>query len=78
MQSVGSKVIRQVGFPVGRTGSSNLRTNTMVKAWVMDDSKDDCRLPHQLDPPQPVTVDELSKLGIKYYSIDVTDGEKYQ
>uniref|UniRef100_T1ITN9 Acireductone dioxygenase n=1 Tax=Strigamia maritima TaxID=126957 RepID=T1ITN9_STRMM len=44
----------------------------MVKAWYMDDSEDDQRAEHHLNPPKYVTLDELKKLsGVLYWQIDV-------
>lgn len=42
----------------------------MVRAWYMDSSSDDQRLPHQLEPPEPVTIDELRKIGVDHSYID--------
>lgn len=48
----------------------------MVQAWYMDSSDADQRLPHQLDPPQPVSMDYLTKIGVLYWKIDVDNIEK--
>ncbi|XP_031570315.1 1,2-dihydroxy-3-keto-5-methylthiopentene dioxygenase-like [Actinia tenebrosa] len=42
----------------------------MVRAWYMDSSDEDQRLPHQLDPPQPVSLDQLKQLGVLYWKLD--------
>ena len=39
----------------------------MVHAYYMDSSTDDCRLPHQLSPPQPCALEHLAKLGVLYW-----------
>ncbi|CAI5475715.1 unnamed protein product [Closterium sp. Yama58-4] len=40
------------------------------EAWYMDDSSDDQRLPHRLDPNQPCSLETLSELGILYWKLD--------
>ncbi|XP_065184468.1 acireductone dioxygenase-like [Sycon ciliatum] len=43
----------------------------MVRAWYMDSSADDQRLPHQCEPPKPVALDELRDLtGVLHWQID--------
>lgn len=39
----------------------------MVRAWFMDDSDQDQRLPHHQDPPKYVTLDYLMNLGVEYW-----------
>ncbi|XP_063375492.1 acireductone dioxygenase [Cydia amplana] len=51
----------------------------MVKAWYMDDDKNDQRAEHHRNPPQFVSLDELyKKTGVEYFSLNVdtheTDG----
>ena len=41
----------------------------MVKAWFMDSSDEDQRLPHQLDPPQPVSLEDLENCGVLYWQV---------
>lgn len=41
----------------------------MVQAWFMDSSNADQRLPHQLDPPQPVSLEDLSNSGVLYWKV---------
>lgn len=48
----------------------------MVQAWYMDDSVDDQRLSHQLDPPQFVSLDTLKELGVLYWHFDPTNYDK--
>ena len=43
----------------------------------MDDSTADQRLPHKLEPNQPVTLDELKDIGVLHYFIDVDDNGDY-
>lgn len=46
----------------------------MVRAWFMNyDTSVDQREPHQFDPPRPVSLDDLQKLGVLYYKIENTD-----
>ncbi|XP_064653144.1 acireductone dioxygenase-like [Lineus longissimus] len=42
----------------------------MTEAWYMDDSLEDQRLPHRLDPPQPVSYDGLKKIGVLYWKLN--------
>jgi len=48
----------------------------MVQAWYMDSSEADQRLPHQLDPPEPVSLDYLKKVGVLYWKIDADNFEQ--
>jgi len=50
----------------------------MVQAWYMDSSDEDQRLPHQLDPPQPVSLADLEQLGIVYYNIEIDSEGEYK
>ena len=43
----------------------------MVRAWFMDDSSEDQRKPHMTDPPQFVSLDDLKKLGVLYFEVDL-------
>ena len=44
----------------------------MVKAWFMDSSDEDQRLPHQLDPPEPVSLEDLKNCGVLYWKVEYT------
>ena len=44
----------------------------MVKAWFMDSSDEDQRLPHQLDPPEPVSLEDLKNCGVLYWKVNHT------
>jgi len=47
----------------------------MVRAWYMDDSEADQRLEHQMDPPQPVDIDTVTKLtGVLYWKVNNNAG----
>ena len=35
----------------------------------MDSSDEDQRLPHQLDPPQPVSLEDLANCGVLYWKV---------
>jgi len=50
----------------------------MVQAWFMDSSDADQRLPHQLDPPQPVSIESLAKIGVLYFNINVDDQGEFK
>uniref|UniRef100_A0A3B3BBN2 Acireductone dioxygenase n=1 Tax=Oryzias melastigma TaxID=30732 RepID=A0A3B3BBN2_ORYME len=39
-------------------------------AWYMDSSDEDQRKPHRLRPHQPVSLDELKKLGVFHWRLD--------
>ena len=42
----------------------------MVRAWLMDDSKEDQRLPHQREPPHPIPLDTLQQItGVEYFQV---------
>ncbi|XP_063040591.1 acireductone dioxygenase [Engraulis encrasicolus] len=41
-----------------------------MEAWYMDDSDEDQRLPHKLDPNQQVTTSELEHLGVFYWKLN--------
>lgn len=41
----------------------------MVSAWFMDSSDEDQRLSHQLDPPQPVSLEDLANCGVLYWKV---------
>lgn len=40
-----------------------------MRAYFMDSSTEDCRLPHELDPPQPVSKEHLAKVGVLYWHL---------
>ena len=46
-----------------------------ISAWYMDSNESDQRLPHQQQPPKPVSVDLLSSLGVLHWS-GITGGEE--
>jgi 1,2-dihydroxy-3-keto-5-methylthiopentene dioxygenase len=41
----------------------------MVHAYYMDSSSEDQRLPHQLSPPEPVSLEQLAKIGVLYWNM---------
>ncbi|XP_069106159.1 uncharacterized protein [Argopecten irradians] len=47
----------------------------MVKAWYMDDSNEDQRLPHQR-PGSDVTLDQLRDIGVEYFNINPENYEE--
>ncbi|XP_044146207.1 1,2-dihydroxy-3-keto-5-methylthiopentene dioxygenase [Bufo gargarizans] len=47
----------------------------MVQAWYMDDSAEDQRKPHQLQPNRPVSEQELQRLGVHAYKLDADNYE---
>lgn len=44
----------------------------------MDESSDDQRLPHHLDPPQFVSMDDLKQVGVLYWNFDPNNYERDQ
>ncbi|MCO5575517.1 hypothetical protein L7F22_029318 [Adiantum nelumboides] len=47
-----------------------------LEAWYMDDSDDDQRLPHHLDPKQYVSLDKLAELGVLHWVLDADSYEQ--
>jgi len=45
----------------------------MVQAWYMDSSDEDQRLPHQLTPNEPVSLEKLAAVGVLHWTIDAED-----
>ncbi|XP_066531074.1 acireductone dioxygenase [Hoplias malabaricus] len=41
-----------------------------IESWYMDDSSEDKRLPHKLTPNEPVTLEELQKLGVFHWKLN--------
>ncbi|XP_076833921.1 acireductone dioxygenase [Brachyhypopomus gauderio] len=40
------------------------------EAWLMDESTHDQRLPHRLEPNQPVSLEELQQIGVFYLKLN--------
>lgn len=40
-----------------------------LEAWYMDSSDEDQRKPHRMNPNQPVSLNELKKLGVFYWKV---------
>ncbi|KAK1310644.1 1,2-dihydroxy-3-keto-5-methylthiopentene dioxygenase 2 [Acorus calamus] len=47
----------------------------VIKAWYMDDSDEDQRLPHHLEPKQFVSLKELEELGVLSWRLNGGDYE---
>ena len=46
----------------------------MVQAWYYNtDSSVDARERHEYDPPRPVTLDQLSAIGVLHWEFDVSN-----
>lgn len=45
----------------------------MVRAWFMDESADDQRLPHRLSGSVNISLDYLERLGVKYWYFEPAD-----
>ncbi|KAL7144793.1 hypothetical protein ABFS83_07G036200 [Erythranthe nasuta] len=41
-----------------------------IQAWFMQESDDDQRLPHQKNPPEFVSMEQLADLGVLYWYLD--------
>ncbi|XP_051942671.1 acireductone dioxygenase [Hippocampus zosterae] len=41
-----------------------------LEAWYMDNSDEDQRKPHKLDPNRPVSLEELKQLGVFYWKLN--------
>lgn len=41
-----------------------------IEAWFMDSSDEDQRKPHRLNPNQPVSLEDLKKLGVFYWKLN--------
>ncbi|XP_041361756.1 1,2-dihydroxy-3-keto-5-methylthiopentene dioxygenase-like [Gigantopelta aegis] len=42
----------------------------MVRAWILNETAEDQRLPHMTDPPQFVTLEDLkAKVGVLYWKL---------
>ncbi|XP_046893061.1 1,2-dihydroxy-3-keto-5-methylthiopentene dioxygenase isoform X1 [Hypomesus transpacificus] len=41
-----------------------------LDAWYIDDSDEDQRMPHKLNPNQPVSLEDLQKLGIFHFKLN--------
>lgn len=48
----------------------------MVSAWLYNDSPEDPRLPHKFSPDRPVSLVELSDIGVNHWSIPPNDISK--
>ncbi|KAI3443249.1 uncharacterized protein J3R85_000175 [Psidium guajava] len=46
-----------------------------LKAWFMDESDGDKRLPHHRTPPEFVSLDHLADVGVLYWKLDPSDYE---
>ncbi|KAI5618830.1 1,2-dihydroxy-3-keto-5-methylthiopentene dioxygenase, partial [Silurus asotus] len=42
----------------------------VLEAWYMDESTEDQRLPHKLQPNQAVSVQELQEIGVCYWKLN--------
>ena len=46
-----------------------------IEAWYMDDSSEDQRLEHRQSPNIPVSLEELSALGVLHWNLDADNHE---
>ena len=61
-----------VSFSVSRVFSEHLGFRFDEESFVKEP---DQRLPHSYEPERPVSIDELEKLGLHYWSIPTDDWE---
>ncbi|XP_015714865.1 1,2-dihydroxy-3-keto-5-methylthiopentene dioxygenase isoform X1 [Coturnix japonica] len=47
----------------------------MVEAWYMDESQEDQRAPHRLEPNRAVSLEQLRRLGVAYRRLDADNYE---
>ncbi|NXJ03820.1 acireductone dioxygenase [Cyrtonyx montezumae] len=47
----------------------------MVEAWYMDESQEDQRAPHRLQPNRAVSLEQLRRLGVAYRRLDADNYE---
>lgn len=45
------------------------RAMALIEAWFMDDSDEDHRMPHKLNPNEPVSLKELENIGVFYWKV---------
>ncbi|KAL6477506.1 hypothetical protein MHYP_G00133410 [Metynnis hypsauchen] len=43
---------------------------TQIEAWYMDESAEDQRLPHRLEPNKPVSLEDLQRIGVFYWKLN--------
>lgn len=48
----------------------------MVEAWYMDESQEDQRAPHRLQPNRAVSLEQLRRLGVAYRRVSGGDGRR--
>lgn len=41
-----------------------------IEAWFMDSSGEDQRKPHKHEPNQPVSLEDLKKLGVFHWKVN--------
>ncbi|XP_066571858.1 acireductone dioxygenase [Amia ocellicauda] len=46
-----------------------------MEAWYIDDSPEDQRKPHKLTPNQPVSLEDLNRLGVFYWKLNADKHE---
>lgn len=61
---------------VREAGAEPRWQGTMVEAWYMDDSREDPRKPHRPEPDRPVSLEQLSRLGVFYWKVGRGGGRR--
>lgn len=63
-----------LGMIGGGAGAEARGQGTMVEAWYMDDSREDPRKPHRPEPDRPVSLEQLSRIGVFYWKVGRAGG----
>eukprot|EP00064_Thunnus_orientalis_P009094 superscaffoldBa00001135_g9117 len=58
-----------MGKEVEKLEASQIHCFSMsgIEAWYIDSSDEDQRKPHRLNPNQPVSLEELKKIGVLHW-----------
>ncbi|TRZ02649.1 hypothetical protein DNTS_024390 [Danionella cerebrum] len=46
-----------------------IRTSAKMEAWYMDESNEDQRLPHRMNPNQAASLEQLERIGVYYWKV---------
>lgn len=44
-----------------------------IEAWHMDESEEDQKLPHRLNPNQSVSLKQLEEIGVYYWKVRASE-----
>lgn len=48
-----------------------------LEAWYIDSSDEDQRKPHRLNPNQPVSLEELKKIGVLHWKVSYNHNREF-